>query len=98
MRLALAFRRPDVDAFLDEIDHEQFSEWCAFLLLEPQGWQATKIAAARQAFITAQAGSRKKLRERDFEIRLAAEGVQGSQAEKARWEAMSVRTEIAAGR
>lgn len=97
MRVAFAFRRPDVDALLAELDADQYEEWLAFFAHEPQGWAATQIVTTRLSYLLAQTHSRKKLRERDFSIRLAAaeSGKSGPAAESARFEAMSVRTEIA---
>ena len=39
LRVALAFKRPDVDRLLSELTHEEFEEWAMFLELEPNGWQ-----------------------------------------------------------
>jgi hypothetical protein len=94
MRVALAFKRHDVDQFLDELDHEQFEEWAALIDLEPTGWQALRVAARRLSYIVAQAHSPKRLRERDYDIVLGGQ-VRSPDVERARWEAMSVRTEIA---
>jgi hypothetical protein len=98
MRLALAFQRSDVDAFLGELDHDQYSEWCAFLQLEPHGWAAQQIVATRLSYMLAQTHSSRKLKERDYAIRLAGQdvGKHSRKAEAARFEAMSVRTEIEA--
>lgn len=45
MRLALAMGEPDVTALQERVSYPQFLEWCAFLEIEPTGWQATRTAA-----------------------------------------------------
>jgi hypothetical protein len=91
LRVAHAFRRPDVDAFLDEIDAEQYAEWLAFFQLEPQDWQATRIAIRRLSFMQAMCAGAKKPRERDYDVVLG-DNLRSPENERARWEAMSVRT------
>lgn len=97
MRLALAFGRPDVDGLLAELTHEQYREWINFLTLEPHGWQATRLMTQRLSYITAQAQSRKRLRPEHFDIKVAA-NIHSEATEKARWEAMSIRQNIASRR
>ena len=51
MLLALHFRQPNVDAFLNSISREQFKEWAAYYCLQPFGdlrgdLQAAKVAQA----------------------------------------------------
>lgn len=93
LRIALAFGRPDVHQLLSEIDHEQYEEWAAFFALEPHGWTATQIATTRLSYMIAQVNAKKRLKERDFEIKIAHPN--SAATERARWEAMAVRTEIA---
>lgn len=45
MRLALAMGEPDVIALQERVTYPQFVEWCAFLAVEPTGWEATRMAA-----------------------------------------------------
>lgn len=97
MRLALAFGRPDVDRFLDEIDHEQFEEWSAFLALEPTGWQAHRLMIQRLSYMTAQVHTKKRLAERKFDMTLGA-NIHSPEADRARMEAYSIRQNIASRR
>jgi hypothetical protein len=83
-----------VDALLNELDHDQYVEWCQFFGGEPHGWQAMRIATTRLAYVVAQSQSRRRLKERDFDLRLDREQ-HGPSVEKARYEAMSVRTTMA---
>lgn len=94
MAVALAFRRFDVDAFLEEIADDQLDEWRAYFTLEPQGWQATRIATTRISYMLAQTHSRKRLRERDYDIRIGG-NLNGPAVERARFEAFAIRQEIA---
>jgi len=91
--LALALGRADVDGLLEELTHEQFCEWADYLSLNPTGWQAMRIGIARLSFITAQAHSRKKLRERDFDITIGKD-IHTPEADAARLEAYSIRSNI----
>lgn len=97
MRLALAFGRPDVDGLLGELTHEQYREWIDFLTLEPHGWQAARIMTQRLSYITAQVQSRKRLKPEQFDIKVAA-NIHSEATDKARWEAMSIRQGISAGK
>ena len=86
------FGRHNVDNMLDEMTHESFSEWCAFLQLEPQGWSAHRIMAGRIAFYIAQTPNRKKLRESDFVPRTTADRPENSDAvERTKMEAFAIR-------
>lgn len=97
LRLALAFGRPDVDAFLEEITHEQFAEWQAFASIEPFGWQAINIGITRLGYLTVQSQSSKRLKEGDFAVQMA--GVRRPRrqydpaTERARWEAYAARSQ-----
>lgn len=95
MRVALAFKRYDVDQFLDDIDHEQYVEWANFFTLEAQGWQATRLLIQRLSFMLAQTHSAKRLKEKTYDIKLGA-NVYSAATEAAQWEALSIRSEIAA--
>lgn len=95
MRVALMFNRPDVDAFIDELTHDEFAEWCAFIELEPQGWQATRIQTRRLSWVTAQHGNPKRLREGDFDLDFGR-NLTSASGERARFEAAAIRSQIAA--
>jgi hypothetical protein len=90
LRVASHFQRPDVDAFIDEIDAEQWAEWSDFLLLEPQGWQALRIAIQRLSYMLAATHSTKRVKERDYAIEIGG-NMHSAEADRARWEAMSIR-------
>lgn len=95
MRLALLFNRVDVDAFIEEMDAETYAEWLAFLSLEPQGWQADRIGIQRLSFMMALSAGSKNAKERDFAIDIG-ENLRSEEAERARWEALSIRKGIEA--
>lgn len=57
MRIALAFRRPDVDQFLSEMTARQFEEWLEFWRWEPFGMEW--LQTAQQCAVTAQAAGSK---------------------------------------
>lgn len=97
MRLALAFGRPDVDGLLGELTHEQYREWIDFITLEPQGWQAIRMMTQRLSYMIAQAQTKKRLKPEQFDIKIAA-NIHSEATERARWEAMSVRQGISAGK
>jgi len=97
MRLALAFGRPDVDGLLGELTHEQYREWIDFLTLEPQGWQAIRLMTQRLGYLIAQVQSKRKLKYKHFDIQVAA-NIHSEATDKARWEAMSIRQSISAGK
>lgn len=65
------------------------------MALEPEGWQALRIVTTRLSYIIAQSQRKKRLRERDFDVRIGG-NIQSPETEKAQWEALSVRQEIAA--
>ncbi len=94
MRVAKAFGRQDVDAFLDDITHEQYVEWCVFFSIEPQGWDAIRIAAVRICFWIVQTCSRRPLKESDFDIVIGG-NIVSPEVEKARMEAFSIRQNLA---
>jgi hypothetical protein len=94
LRVAHAFGRPDVDRLMQEMDEDQFQEWCDFFVLEPTGWNALKLAAGWVAFWVAQVRTKRKLKPSKFIPKTAAEATHSDEAERARWEAMAVRTEI----
>lgn len=94
MRLALAFRRPDVDTLLAELDADQFAEWTAFMQLEPQGWQATNLVQARLGYLIV---GNPKAKERKFLMRMEGGG-DGGATESARLEAFAIRQNIGAER
>ncbi len=94
MRVALAFRRPDVDAFLDEIEHEQYHEWCNFLSLEPGGWQAMRILITRLGYLVAQSHSTRRLKESAFDVKIGKD-IRSPAAERAQYEAKSIRQQLA---
>ncbi len=93
MRIALAFGRIDVDAFLDGISYDQYEEWCSFFALEPQGWQAIDLQTARLAYSTFQSQTKRKLKEKDFGFQIGT-NQHDPATERARWEAFSVRQSI----
>ncbi len=97
MRIAKAFGRHDVDAFLDDITHEQYVEWCVFLAIEPQGWDAIRIAAVRICYWIAQSRTNRKLKEKDFDIVMGG-NIVSPEAEAARMEAYAIRQNIKAER
>lgn len=78
---------------LEELTHEQFCEWANYFTLNPPGWQAMRIAIARLSYITAQAHSRKRLKERDFDITIGKD-LHTPEAQVARMEALSIRSNI----
>lgn len=69
MRLALAMGRIDVDAMLDEVDHDQFIEWAAFFSVEPHGWNAINLAQARISTMIGLSVGAKKVKERNLLIK-----------------------------
>jgi len=95
MRLALAFRRPDVDQFLDELTHEQYVEWHAYLAENPTDWDAFSILGTRLTYAIFQSASgKKKLREKNYRLSLAPT-VSSPVVASARAEANAIRHEIA---
>lgn len=92
LRLSLLFNRWDVDAFLDEIPNDLFDEWCNFLALEPQGWQAQNLVAQRLGFLAAQTHSAKRLNYRDFTIQMAHEP--SIECQHAQHEAMAIQSQV----
>ncbi len=63
-----------------------------FLDAEPTGWQAINLAAGRIAWMVAQVHSRRKLREKDFQIRMRTTNTAAT--ERARLEAFAIQSEI----
>lgn len=96
MDIALAFGRPDVSAFLDSIDHEQFERWVEYFQRRPQGWNALNLSTARISYYLVQTHTRRKLREQDYQMKISVQ-TQNAALERARWEAMSVRTALENG-
>ncbi|MGC4030257.1 MAG: hypothetical protein QM754_00715 [Tepidisphaeraceae bacterium] len=93
----MAFGERDVDAFVESLTHEQFERWKSYFSVEPNGWLAFQHLIRRSTFVVAQVGSRKKLRERDFELRLEpADPAAAAAAERARFEAAAVRDGVRA--
>lgn len=94
MRVAKAFNRPDVDQFMDELDADQYAEWCDFFQLEPTGWQAIQMAVARLTWAVIQPHSKKKLKERAFLLKTSAAAVVSDKVEKIRWQAAAISSQI----
>jgi hypothetical protein len=92
MGVALAFGRHDVDAFLDEIPHQQLQEWFEYFNENPHGWAATNLLIRRVCYTIAQASSPKKLREDAFGVRFTRPA--SNAVEKARLEAFAIRQQI----
>lgn len=94
MRIALAFGRPDVDRLMEEVDFDTWNEWRAFFETEPTGWQATNLMIRRITWALVQVHSKRKLNERDFEMRFKSQAATSVKAEFARAEAAAIRSEI----
>lgn len=60
MRAALAFDRPDVDAFLCEMTPYQWAEWKTFFRLEPHGGLHDELRAGTIVAMIHNAGFTKK--------------------------------------
>ena len=90
------FGRHDVDKMLEEMSHEAFAEWCAFLQLEPQGWDAKRFAAGHVAYWLAQVQSRKRLKPANFVPRMQADRPPEASValQRARAEAFAISSEI----
>lgn len=93
LRIAKAFGQYDVDAFLDDITHEQYMEWCTFTTIEPDGWNAIRIAAVRICYWIAQTCTRKPLKERDFDI-VMANNITSPEVEEARLRAFAIQQQV----
>lgn len=66
MRMALAFRRHDVDAFLSSFDADDYAEWQSFFALEPIGWPAVQMIVRRIVWAIFQRGRSKLMDEMPF--------------------------------
>jgi hypothetical protein len=91
-RLALLFGRHDVESFLNEIDADQYQHWLDYLAVEPQGWHGLQHVIRRLSYFVAQVNSRKRLKEKDFELSLVPfDPARKARLDRARLEAMSIR-------
>ena len=93
MEIALEFCRHDVDAFLDEIDHDAFEEWEAYFILRPPGWRALNMATARLSYVMAQTHSSKTVFESNFELKPAG-NLFSAAVQAARAQAHAIRSGI----
>lgn len=94
--MAFRFGRHDVDAFLHEIDGEQYDEWGLFFGEEPTGWQADSLMASHTAFWLAQVRSPKRLNPKHFELKVARPVPLSPETQKVRGEAQSIKARVAA--
>jgi hypothetical protein len=67
----------------------------AFNTIEPNDWQAMRLMIQRLSYMIAQVHSQKSLRESNFDV-VIGKNQHSPEAEKARWEAMSIRQSIRA--
>ena len=66
MRMALVFKRWDVDGFLSEIPADAYEEWQAFFALEPIGWPRVQMVVRRITWAIFQRGRKKVMPEIPF--------------------------------
>ena len=84
-----------MDELKHELTYEQWQEWLAFMLIEPQGWRATQMATTRLSYIVAQSQSRRTLKESDFRFKVQLPMTPQEQALRAEQEAIRVKAMIA---
>ena len=97
LEVAHAFGRPDVEQFLDEIAADQLDEWAAYFALRPPGFRATSMMTARLAWAAVQPHTKRRVAEADFALQPCS-GVHDNRAQRARFEALSIREGITNGR
>lgn len=94
MRVALAFGRPDVNALLDELDHDAYVEWLDYFSIQPHGWDALNLAQARISTMIALVHGSKRTKDRDMLIKSTPPS--SDRNHELRLRAMSIRSNIIA--
>lgn len=80
---------------MEEMPADLYEEWCLFFMMEPAGWKAMNLVTTRLGYLIFQSQSKRLLKESRFEIKIGT-GVHDDNVGRKRWEAMSLRSAVAA--